>query len=268
MKPWAANFSRTFRVFQKLCSLNFKVLLMYRASFFISFFIMGAWVLSFTLLVLIIFEHVETLAGFRKGEVLLILSFYYLFQNISDIFYKENFERFSDILRRGLFDLRLVKPVPNRFFTFFYEMRFDHASSVLMTFALFIFSLSQLETSPKPSLFLIGVGFGLIASWIYFSLLTMIAVICFWVSKNETLNHLIWHLSQISRYPRQIYGNIFQKIFTFGLPLALLAALPAEVTIDRISFSLVFYFLTIALLLSFVSRLLWEKGLRRYTSSG
>lgn len=256
------------RVFLKLCSMNFRVLLMYRASFLISFAIMGVWIVSFVMLILIIFEHTETLGGFHRGEVLLILTFYYLFQSLSDIFFKDNFEGFGLVVRRGLFDFHLIKPLPSQFSTFFHTMRFDHIAGLLLAIAMFFFSIPKLEAPLEIHYFIIGLLLSLISSWIYFSLLLIIATLVFWISKNETIANLIWHMSQISRYPRTIYGNIFQKIFTFGLPLALLASLPAEVSIALGSKSLVFTFLLLAVFFSILSNLFWKMGIKRYTSAG
>lgn len=265
-KPLAVK--KISRVFFKLCSMNFRVLLMYRASFVFSFLIMTAWIVSFVILVFVIFEHTETLGGFRRGEVLLILSFYYLFQSVSDIFYKENFEDFGANVRRGLFDLRLVKPLPTQFFTFFYTMRFDHIAGFILTIILFVFSFQKLEAPLELHLFLLGILLAFVSSFLYYSILLMVATLVFWISKNDTIANLMWHMSQISRYPRTIYGNVFQKIFTFGLPLALLAAIPAEVATHLADLSLVLFFLVISLVFFIIANAFWKIGIKRYTSSG
>lgn len=258
---------KTVKIFFKLCDLNLKKLFIYRASFFISLLLMSVWIFGYVILIEVIFYHTSSLAGWNKGEVLLILSFYYLIQNVSDIFFKENFENFGDSVRRGELDFKLVKPTPTRLLAFFWDMRFDHVASLLITIVLFIYSLQNIGTALNPFFFLIGFLYTILSLILYFSILSIIGTLTFWVERNETFNVLIFNVSQLSRYPRQIYRNLIGKILTFGIPLALIASIPAEVAVQFQNGSLPLFFMAISVVFYCISRLFWHYGLRRYTSA-
>lgn len=258
---------KTVKIFFTLCNLNLKKLFIYRASFFISLLLMSVWILGYVILIEVIFYHTPSLAGWNKGEVLLILSFYYLIQNISDIFFKDNFENFGDSVRRGELDFKLVKPVPPRLLAFFWDMRFDHVAGLLITVTLFIYSFRNISTPLNPLFFLMGIAATALSLILYFSILSIIGTLTFWVERNETFNVLIFNVSQLSRYPRQIYRNLIGKILTFGIPLALIASLPAEVAVQFKNGYLPFFFIGITAVFYFFSRLFWHYGLRRYTSA-
>lgn len=255
------------RVFLQLCRMNFSLMLIYRVSFVISLVLMVFWVFAFTLLVEVIFLHTDTLAGWGKGEVLLILGFYYLLQNIGDIFYKDNFERFGLVLRRGEFDFAITKPVSSRVLSFFRIIRFDHAAGLFVTATLFIYALKNISEPVSWYMLFFGFLFSIVASVLYYYLLTLVAVLAFFIEKNETFNVLIWNVSQVSRYPRQIYRAFIGKILTFFIPLALLATLPAEVAIQFQNGALPWIFIILVLVFAMISHVFWKLGVKHYRSA-
>lgn len=258
---------RTIKIFFKLCELNLKKLLVYRASFFISFVLMGVWVTAYITLIEVIFYHTSTLAGWNKGQVLLIMSFYYLVQNLGDIFFKDNFEDFGQNVREGELDFKIVKPAPLRLLSFFWEIRFDHAAGVMVTLFLFLYAVQNLTTPLSAKFVVIGLGFVVASLILYFSILSIIATLTFWVQRNETFNMLIFNVSQLSRYPRQIYRHLVGKILTFGIPIALIASVPAEVALQFDNKNLPLYFLLLTVLFYIGARIFWNFGLKKYTSA-
>lgn len=255
------------KVFFKLCDLNIKKLLIYRASFYISFFLMLMWVGAYIVLVEVIFYITPSLAGWSKGEVLIILAFYYFIQNISDIFFKEGIEHFGQNVRRGELDFKIVKPASLRLLSFFWDMRFDHLAGMLVTVILFSYGTIHLPYTLSP----IHVGLGIIlltfSIIFYYSILSIIATLTFWIEKNDTFNILIFNISQLSRYPRSIYTNFFGKLLSFGLPLALIASVPAEVALSSREPIMVITLAITSGVFYLISKIFWYHGVRRYTSA-
>lgn len=256
-----------FKIFLKLCNLNLKKLLIYRGSFYISLILMSVWVLSYVTLIEVIFYHTSSLAGWNKGQVLLIMAFYYFIQNIADIFFKDNMEDFGETVRRGELDFKITKPVSTRLLSFFWEMRFDHIAGLFVTTGLFIYAIKTLETPLSLGFFILSFAFVAVATLLYFSILSFIATLTFWIHRNETFNVLIFNISQLSRYPRQIYTNTVGRVLTFGLPVALLASIPAEVALVHKDGYLPLYFVAISIIFYILGRYFWKLGLRAYSSA-
>lgn len=257
----------TIKIFLKLCELNFKKLLIYRASFYISLVLMTVWVCAYVTLIEVIFYHTPDLAGWKKGQVLLIMAFYYFVQNISDIFFKDNFEEFGESVRRGDLDFKIVKPASTRLLSFFWEMRFDHTAGLFVTTGLFIYALNSIKEPISIPFVLLAFGFVGVATLLYFSILSFIGTLTFWIHRNDTFNVLIFNISQLSRYPRQIYTHIIGKVLTFGLPLALLASVPAEIALRYKNGYLPLFFIAISIIFYLLSKAFWKLGLRAYTSA-
>ncbi len=256
------------KVFFTLISINLKVTLAYRASLLISLALNMLWVMSYIVFIEVIFRNVTTLGGATKGEALLIMAFFYLFTNVSDILYRDSFEQFADKMRTGYIDMWLTKPASSRMLMFMSSMRFDYLTAIGVTIALFIYAFQSMGTSPNMGLLAAGVILSLLAHMIFFSVLSILATMSFWLEKNDTLNMLAWQLTQVGRYPRAIYTTWARVIFTYILPLGLIANLPAEVTLHLADTKTIVAFLLITFTLYIASFLFWKKGLTRYSSAG
>lgn len=262
------NVIHNLKVFLTLISINIKVTLTYRASLFISLILNIFWVLSYVVFMEIVFQNVTTLGGLMKGEALLIMAFFYLFTNVSDILYRDSFEQFAQKMRTGYIDTWLTKPASSRLLMFMSAMRFDYITAMGVTVALFAYAFQTLGRTPDLHLLGFGVIISLFAHIIFFSVLSILATMSFWLEKNDTLNMLAWQVTQIGRYPRQIYLSIARVVFTYILPLALIANLPAEITLNTSSRETVVVFVIVTTALYVVSAIFWRYGLRRYSSAG
>lgn len=258
---------KLFRLFFQLLAINFKYFLEYRISLLLSFFLTFFWILSYIVFVEVIFYNINTLAGLNKGQVLLIFSFYYLFQTIGNIIYRDNFEEFADNMRRGELDFILTKPVPHRMMIFCHKMRFDFLSSFVIVVFLMIYSYQNLDQPFEIIPFAIGCFYSIVGTIIFYCLLSMISSLAFWLNRNETLGVLIWNLSQISRYPRQIFNKMFAFILTFILPFALLASIPAEISLRLVEKEYLVYTIIVTVVIYSLSLLLWKLGIKRYSSA-
>lgn len=228
---------------------------------------MGMWVAAYFTLIEVIFYHTNTLAGWSKGQVMIIMSVYYYIQNISDIFFKDVLEDFGDVVRRGELDHLITKPTSVRLLAFFRGMRFDHLASLLATTAMMIYGTYQLTEPITFINVLAGMGLFLFSLLLYFSILSIISTIVFWVEKNETFSVLIFNVSQVSRYPRQIFTGVFGTVLTFGLPVALLASVPAEAVLGHGSMQPVLILMATSIIFFIISTVVWSYGLRQYTSA-
>ncbi len=256
------------KVFTTLMSINLKVTLAYRASLLISLTLNFFWVVSYVVFMEIIFRNVPTLGGMTKGETLLIMAFFYLFTNISDIFYRDSFEQFSDKMRSGYIDTWLTKPASSRMLMFLSNMRFDYLAAIGITVALFMYAFAHIDTQPEWHLLTAGVALTFVGHIIFFSILSIIATFTFWLQKNDALNIAAWHMTQVARYPRSIYTSFAKIAFTYIFPLALIANLPAEISLNKATPDILILFVIATIIIYIISLSFWKWGLRRYTSAG
>lgn len=251
-----------------LIKLNFKNFTIYRTNFYISFVGTLLWTAAYVIFIEVIFQHINTLAGWDKGGMLLIMSFYYLFQNVGNVFFRDNFENFGDAMRQGQLDLVLTKPAPLKMLLFFNKIRMDSLAAFIINIFLFAYAIRELSTPISIEYFILGIIYTGISIIFFFYFLLFVTTFTFWFQKNETLNTIIWNLLQIGRYPRQIYQDIAKIFFVFLIPLALVASIPTEIALRFGSWKMAVYFIGVTIVFAIISNIFFHYGLKQYSSAG
>jgi ABC-2 type transport system permease protein len=268
MKPSADNMKKTIKVFLKLIDMNIKTVLTYRASLLVSLISNALFVLAYIVFIEVLFLHIPKLGSLGKGETLMVMAFFYLFHNIMDMIYRDNFERFSEDTRRGLLDNWITKPVPSRLMTFCHTMRFDYLPALIITGMQFWYASQWIQKPIETSFFIAGLAVTFISVWLMFQIFSIIATWTFWIEKNDTLWNISWNMMQMGRYPESMYTGLAKKILTSIIPLALIANIPAEIALKTVSSESILLFTIVSVVMYGISIIFWNMGIKRYASAG
>ncbi len=258
---------KNLQVFWQLLRINLKKSLIYRINFLITVWAMFLWIFIYVVFFEVLFLHVNDLAGWDKAEMLTFLAFYYFIQSIGNVFYRESFEIFNEKLRYGYLDQSLTKPTSLQLLTFFYDIRFDHLVDFFLTGLLFFYIGIQTNLTLNVPFVFFGLALALFGNLLFYGLLLCVASVLFYVDRMDGVGSFMWHLSQIARYPRQIYTGFAKVLFQFIFPIALLTSIPAEVALGQGSFKLIGFFLGISILFFGIGNLLFWLGLQKYHSA-
>lgn|GEM_PF-2853617 len=255
------------RFFLQLCSMNIKMVVMYRKNFYISLVAIMFWMTIYVGLIEIIYGHTNEIAGWAKGEVLIILSFYYFITSIANFLFRENFENFGDKMRKGELDQFLTKPAAFQIQCFFARMRFDQISSPIIVLFLFWYGTSQMTAPLLLSHIIVGFLYALLSVGFFYHFLLLVATSTFYLEKADTLGSVMWNLSQIGRYPRQIFTGASRIFFQFIFPMALITSIPAEMFIgfERSQIHVLFFIIVLGFCI--LAQLLFHTGIKRYSSA-
>jgi ABC-2 type transport system permease protein len=254
-------------IFWQLFKLNIKKSLIYRINFLITLWGMFLWIGLYVAFFELLFNQVDSMAGWTKGEAMLFLAFYYFIQGIGNIFYRESFENFSEEVRRGTLDQVITKPASTQILSFFKNIRFDHTIDLAVTALLFIYIATQTDTQFSIPFLILGMLLAFFGNILFYGILLMVSSIIFIADRIEGLGSMIWHMSQVTRYPRQIYTGFGKLIFQFIFPVALMASIPAEVTLRQSDLSAIGYFIGFSLLFLLLGNISFRLGLKRYNSA-
>ena len=83
-----------------------------------------------------------------------------------------------------------------------------------------------------------------------------------------TCSYLFISIYDAARWPSSIFSGIFAFVFTFVIPLALMTTYPALAILGKLPAVQLGGALATALAFLVVSRLVWRKAIRKYTSAG
>ncbi|MBI4092706.1 MAG: ABC-2 family transporter protein [Candidatus Kerfeldbacteria bacterium] len=215
----------------------------------------------------ILYGSVASIRGWSYPEALLLLGTFMFLTYLSHGLFYRNFARVSEYVNEGRLDILLTKPVDPQFAM---TLRYTAVSDILNivpSLIVIIYAISRLDLTITAGsligyLSLIAIGMAII-----YSLWFAISILAFWLTQVEEIQELWNGLFDFTRYPRQIYEGSIRALFTFVVPILTIVAFPTEFFLGRISGSAILYNLLLAAGLLAVTRMLWQVGLRRYSSA-
>lgn len=240
----------------------------FRANFFLGIIRQLLWLAAFIFLIEMIFRNTQSLAGWSKAEVLVILALSRIIEGTIDTLFSRNIADLPELVQRGTFDFNLLKPGPVQFYTAFRRFHFHnvigHLSAGLITFA---YAVTQLDQVPEPTHWLLLGSLIAVSLVIFYSLLILLASLVFFVERLQA----IWSFLQLVTEPLTVPFDIFPRApriaLTYALPIAFIVFVPAQALTGRLALWQLPVALLMAALFLTLANLAWRAGLKRYSSA-
>jgi ABC-2 type transport system permease protein len=261
-----ASLPRLFSLYVSFLTHNLKNEMMYRANFVLlvgmDLFFMGINVVFFAIL----YANVTTIGGWTFHQTLILVGSVGLIRQAAYLLFRQGFLELGDYVRTGQFDALLVKPIPPNI-----HLGFRHVSLTeslgegLMGVGVVVYGFAHLETSwAAIPLYVVMLGVSLT---IYYAFCLAINSAVFWIVKSQELNSIVYTFMETARYPRDIYRGLGKAIFTFVIPISLIATVPASVLAGRLDWGLIALALAVAAGMLSGAMGLWTFSLRHYSSA-
>ena len=214
-----------------------------------------------------LYLQVDTVAGWNKWEMILLVTTNMLIQQFFQMFLMTNLTKLPELIRTGRLDFFLAQPASAQFLV---STRYFELGSVLNTFVAAIvcviaiahlnMPISGLGLLIFPSLVVFGVA-------IHYALLLMLMSLAFWMTRAQGFINAYYSVFQIARLPREAFHGVARIAFTWAVPLLLIANVPARTLLYGLNgFDLVRLAGVTTLLLA-LSTAVFQAGLRRYGSA-
>ncbi len=213
----------------------------------------------------ILFNTIPSMGDWNRYHFLFFVSFMLTVEHLHITFISESFWVFSDDIKTGNLDYKLLRPLGTLFTVLFSRLRPGTLFNFFVPWGLLIYYGSILElTLTKWLLLPILVLSGL-------SLLVLIEVlICmgmFWMIDGTALNFVRIQLQAVAKWPDILYRSFFKRLFTIAIPILLVGSAPVHFLIDSSAWALVIYMIFTMVVLWFLISIAWRLGLRRYESA-
>jgi ABC-2 type transport system permease protein len=114
-------------------------------------------------------------------------------------------------------------------------------------------------------------GFGLLALagiLIHYALMFLLSSISFWTVRAQGIVWGYYSLFNIARLPDSAFRGPFKAVFTFVVPMILVANVPAKILLEKLRSPFEVLLLVVMMLLcATASELFWRFSVKRYTSA-
>lgn len=239
----------------------------YRFNFFIQLF-QSLLALGTALVVLaLVFGHTSDLNGWSRPELLAVVGVFTLMGGLIQSAIQPNMVRLMEDVRQGTLDHALTKPQDAQLMVSVRDFRIWQSVDVLIGLVILVIALDELRTGPS---FWEGLGFVaalVMGGILIYSFWLMLTIAAFWVVRMDQIVDLFEGIYQAGRWPVSIYPAWLRIGLTFLVPIAFAVTLPAEGLTSRLAGRAVAGEAGLTLAVFTVARLLWKRGLRRYSGA-
>lgn len=214
---------------------------------------------------------------FSAAHISYLVSYYviiFVVDRLTSFYFEQNIQ---DEIRDGTFSRYLLKPISVQKYLIWDNIGgkcFNSLFLLLPILGIISFIFSGHIIFPGPinfGLFLLSLAS---AFFIQFSLALLVTSGAFFIEQAFAINHLHWMLDAVAggyMLPLIFYPQILQKLFSL-LPFSYVYYVPVSIYTGQFSIPLavqkIGFSLTWAVLLYFLSVVIWRTGIKKYSSVG
>ena len=242
--------------------------LMFRGDFFVWSLVELFWMAVNILTITVIYEHTQSIAGWTKYQMVLLVGTSMLIQRfLMGFFWSSIFEMGRNI-RSGNFDFYLAQPGNVMFMATTRKLDPDSLLNSLVAAAVVIYAARQLGLDPSAGQIALYALMVLCGVVIHYSILVLSISLAFWLTSAQGIEGLYFTLTEFSRLPRAAFTGIAtQMLFVWLLPVVMVTNVPASLLVQGFDLTLSAWLFGSALVWFAAAVFVFNRGLRRYTSA-
>jgi ABC-2 type transport system permease protein len=246
-----------------------KVRMAYKADFFIAVFSsMTATVLGFGF-VLVLFSKIPKLQDWSFYEVLFLYGFSLIPLGFFNVI-SWNLYEFGDLyIIQGRFDRVLLRPVDSLFQILFEKFRLESLQEVVTGVFVVALCVRRLGLPWSPTDYFWFVLMAACGAAIYVSVFLILTAVSFWFEDRVGIVPPVFNMLTFGRYPLTIYNVFIQFLLSWIIPFAFASFYPTTRFLGRQAFAVYVYLVpVVALTFCLLARIVWDRGVRNYSSTG
>lgn len=241
--------------------------MMFRFDFLLWMGVGLIWTVVNVLLIEVIFGHIESLAGWSKYEMLLLIGTNTIISRIFNTFFLTNLLELGRKIRMGEFDFTIVQPGSPLFMVTTRKIDLDGLPNIAVGLGIVMYSAMKLGIHPSVAdlaIYTIMVFCGVV---FHFSGLLLIASTSFWIISTEGAENGYFSLFQFGRIPQSAFKGFFNFLLVYLFPVVIITNIPARVLIDGITWMHLAWLLTAVSVWFVIAFTVFRLGSIRYTSA-
>ncbi|HWB61483.1 MAG TPA: ABC-2 family transporter protein [Chthoniobacteraceae bacterium] len=241
----------------------------FKANFVLWMLVEFLWFVGQIVFLEVLFSYVQTIAGWSKWEVVLLIGTHQVIGQIFQAFFYVNVANLPELVRTGKLDFMLLLPVDSQFAVSTRQFGLDSVVNAVVGIAIVIFSLAKLHVMPGPvqvALYCAALALGVA---IHYSIMFFLASMSFWIVRAQGLIYGYFSIFNIARYPQDVFRGAFKIVFSWVVPVIIVANVPAQILARSFDepWGPLAKLIAAALIVVTGARLFWRSALGRYSSA-
>jgi ABC-2 type transport system permease protein len=252
-----------------LASARYSVVrtMMFRFDFILWSTVELLWMAVNLLLVTVLYNHTDSIAGWSKYQMMLLVATAMLIQRfLMGFFWSSLFEMARNI-RSGHFDFFLAQPGNIMFMASTRKLDLDSVMNSFVAMGVVIYSAMQLHLHPQPLdifIYVLMIGCGVL---IHYSAMLTVVSLGFWITNAQGLESSYFSMFEFSRLPRAAIKGVARILFVWALPVVVVSNVPAETLLHGFNPLHTAWLLGVTVFWFGLAKTVFNRGLRRYSSA-
>jgi ABC-2 type transport system permease protein len=243
--------------------------LSFKANFILWMIVEVLWFAGQIVFFSIIFGQVDSIGDWSKWEVILLVGTHQMIAQLFQAFFFVNVANIPELVRTGRLDSLLALPIDSQFAVSTKQFGLDSIFNAILGGIVVIVSLSNLQVTPSISmvaLYLVALCFGVA---IHYSIMLSLAAVSFWIVRAQGLVYGYFNFLTNARFPDVIFPRLFRFIFSWIIPVVIVANIPARLLIKPLDNPvwLMLHLVVAGSMAFFGARIFWRFALRHYSSA-
>lgn len=241
----------------------------FKANFILWMFVEFLWFVGQIVFIEVLFAYVKNIGGWSKWEVVLLIGTHQIIGQIFQAFFYVNVANLPELVRTGKLDFMLLLPVDSQFAVSTRQFGMDNVVNAIVGICIVIVSLVNLHLVPSITQILLYVVAIALGVSIHYSMMFFLATMSFWIVRAQGLIYGYFSIFNIARYPDTIYHGLFKVIFSWAIPVIIVANIPARLLAGSFEHPgpLLAQLAGAALIVVVGTRFFWRTALGRYSSA-
>jgi ABC-2 type transport system permease protein len=258
-------------IYPRLLAVFFRVSVMgelaYRVNFFVQLFQSVLELATAIAGLAVIFSHTGTLGGWQYDEVLALVGIYILVGGIIGFVIQPGMEQLIASVRNGTLDFTLTKPEDAQLLVSIQEVEIWKLIDIMLGFAVVVTALIRLGEKMGAQQVMEFTVMLFAGTVIIYGFWLLLSTLSFWFVRVENILMIFQSMYEAGRWPVSLYPGWLRFALTFIVPVAFATTVPAEALTGRLNGLTMGIAIVSAIVLSVISRLFWQMGLRHYTGT-
>jgi ABC-2 type transport system permease protein len=241
----------------------------FKANFLMWIVVECLWFVGQIVFLEVMFSHVEAIGGWTKWECILLVGTHQIIAQVFQGLFYVNLSELPELVRTGRLDLLLLLPIDSQFAVSTRKFGLDSFVSSLVSVALVALALHKLALTPTAAQLALYLACLVLGLGIHYSILFTLAALSIWIVRAQGLIYGYFNVFNLARQPDTIFRGVFKFIFSWLVPVIIVANVPARVLTRAAEnpWPAVLHLALATLLVVLGARAFWHFALRRYGSA-
>jgi ABC-2 type transport system permease protein len=241
----------------------------FKANFLLWIVVECLWFVGQIIFLEVIYGHVNEIAGWSKWQCILLVATHQIIAQVFQGFFYTNLADIPELVRTGRLDLMLLQPIDSQFAVSTRRFGLDSLVSALVSFGVVGVSLTKLGVVPSVTNTVLYLGCVALGLGIHYSILFVLATMSIWIVRAQGLIYGYFNVFNIARQPDTIFRGLFKLIFSWVIPVIIVANVPARILARSFEnpWPGILHLIGATTFVVVVARTFWFFALRRYASA-